>query len=113
MTDTQQHEDCRYGQCSHTRCTEAERLAKGLHDLLNRGGAVEAFLGEISRYHRTIQQGLMREIILPLLKQWATDHAEGRYDLRNEDTVKFCAAVMEASEHQVLAEVPLPYFRFI
>jgi hypothetical protein len=44
--------------------------------------------------HRTNQQLFFKNFIINLLKEYANKE-DGRYDLRNEDTVKFCKSIKE------------------
>lgn len=72
------------------------KAARDLFDALNSGWSKEtapAFIDEFRRLHRTLQQGLFREIILPLIKDTATRE---NWDLRNEDTVMMCRTIVES-----------------
>ena len=52
----------------------------------------------LRREHRTNQQALMREIIVPSIKHWAYCKEEEIYDLRNEATVTTCKKIVESVE---------------
>lgn len=72
------------------------KAARDLFDALNSGWSREtapAFIDEFHRLHRTLQQGLFREIIIPLIKDTARRE---HWDLRNEDTVMLCRKIVEA-----------------
>lgn len=47
------------------------------------------------REHRTLQQNFFRAMVAAI-KQWAEDCREGRFDLRNEGTVKLSAQIVQS-----------------
>ena len=51
---------------------------------------------ELTHDHRTLQQGIMRNLIVPMLREWALAYETNSYDLRNEATVKAAAAAIKA-----------------
>lgn len=68
---------------------------------------------ELTRDHRTLQQGIMRNLVMPMLRQWASDFEEGHYDDRNEATVKAAAAAVKAIDANVGRGGMVAYFPFI
>lgn len=72
-------------------------VAKAISRLTNVGSQNDmAILAELlASDHRTLQQGFMRDLVWPLLKLWADDYTSGRYDARNEATVRLA--------HQIVA----------
>lgn len=66
---------------------------------VRRGDEKTAYaLKQITLYeHRTNQQLFFKNFIIPLLKEYANKQV-GMYDLRNEDTVKFCQGIKEQLE---------------
>tara|TARA_R110000823_G_scaffold25325_13_gene74627 strand:+ start:352 stop:630 length:279 start_codon:yes stop_codon:yes gene_type:complete len=53
------------------------------------------FAETVRREHRTIQQSVGRAMF-QLIQQWALDAETGNYDLRNEQTVKSCKAIVDS-----------------
>jgi hypothetical protein len=58
----------------------------------------ETFAKEIRRQHRTNQQSIM-SVFITLVEQWSEDYASGNFDLRNEDTVKIAADILDKVEY--------------
>jgi hypothetical protein len=56
-------------------------------------GQSELLVEEVMRDHRTLQQRVMGDIVVPLLTAWADTYEAGEYhyDLRNEATCKFAS----------------------
>lgn len=44
--------------------------------------------------HRTLQQGFVKQVIIPILKHLAEQEREGNYDLRNEASVKLASKML-------------------
>lgn len=63
------------------------------------------FAKEMTNKHRTLQQGAMR-LFLSLCEEWAEQEKAGRYDLRNEATVKLAKRILEVVDD---SEVYIPY----
>jgi len=53
-----------------------------------------AIKDEIANTHRTLQQGFFRNVIVPVVLQYAKQKKEGWVDLRNEDSCN-CAEKLE------------------
>lgn len=67
---------------------DSREVAKEVVDMVNNMTfSSTAFVDEVMRSHRTLQQNVFR-LFTDLLKEWSNMEAEGRYDLRNERTVK-------------------------
>ena len=75
-------------------------VAKAISRMVNVGSKDNlALLAELLvNDHRTLQQGIMRDLIVPLLKLWSEDFEAGRFDARNEATVKFAHQVISLPE---------------
>jgi len=73
--------------------TEGVKAAKELANFVNgMGHSVEDFVEQLTlREHRTLQQQAMA-LFLGCIEAWA-DKEDGRFDLRNEDTVKICRKI--------------------
>ncbi len=108
MTESEQRE---YDRAVREReqADKGERLADEIANALNFMSGNEpfekAFVEKITRRtHPTLQQGTA-QLFLAVFKRWAEIGDEGRYDLRNEDTIEAAKKIREAlKEH---------YFRFI
>jgi len=61
----------------------------------------EAFAKAICNDHRTLQQSAMRAF-LACIQQWKEAHDEGRYDMRNEATVRLAKKMLEAVDEKDL-----------
>lgn len=89
------------------REVKIRELAQQLLQELNAYGHDEilpAFSDEVRRGHRTLQQILFKAILV-LLKDWAKDAEEHRFDGRNEFTVETAAKLVEhLKEWNVLYE---------
>lgn len=88
---------------------DPEQLAQDLSLFMNRlGGNSEDYnklIACILNDHRTIQQNLFR-FILKLIDAWAEADKLGRFDPRNEGTVKTCTKIKNFLENE---DVRLPY----
>lgn len=62
--------------------------------------AQRAIVSNFSREHRTIQQMVVRRLILPILEELARCAVEGRFDLRNEDSCRLAAKMLAAVDEQ-------------
>ena len=51
----------------------------------------------ITNLHRTLQQNVMR-LFMECCGEWAKQEQAGRYDLRNEATVKLAAKIVKLNE---------------
>lgn len=80
----------------------AEQAAKNLADSLNsfgNGPEIEIFVETMLKEHRTLQQSSFKAI-LRLIQRWAELESSGRYDGRNEFTVKTCRKLIETLEKE-------------
>ena len=72
---------------------EGRKLAAELITSLNVMGfekdTAEGFVEELMRSHRTLQQSFGR-LLLEIIKGFAEQYKEGRYDPRNEGICKLC-----------------------
>jgi len=75
--------------------TKGAEAAKALANFVNgMGHNIEDFVEQLTlREHRTLQQCAMA-IFLGCIESWA-DKEDGRFDLRNEDTVKISRIIKE------------------
>ena len=77
---------------------KARALAKSWSELVNvmsRNQTVtEEFVRCILLDHRTLQQSIGR-MVFQMIRGWADQHNEGRYDMRNEALCRACANVIE------------------
>lgn len=48
--------------------------------------------------HRTLQEELFHNFVLPMIRQWANAFDTGVYDARNEWTAKTCKKLLEVAE---------------
>jgi hypothetical protein len=75
-------------------------LARRVSDAVNRLGddvLVQAFVLEMSRQHRTLQQGYGR-LLVESIREFARMEKDGCFDGRNEATVKLCKDLMPIIE---------------
>lgn len=77
---------------TYDQTEQVKSLARLIHSISNQMSSsdpmLQALATELLNDHRTLQQGLMRDLVMPMLRQWAQDYTENRYDLRNQATVK-------------------------
>ena len=72
----------------------AEMLSRALNTMTYEKETIEGFVRGITNQHRSLQQGCMRAIYA-LIMEWASQQERGYFDLRNEETVKFCKAIKD------------------
>lgn len=80
-----------------------------MSELVNRYGASQSkrlVAKIILQEHRTLQQNVMRDIVLPLLQGWALMYNNDMYDPRNEGTCKLAAKLVECYEN---SNIGLPF----
>lgn len=87
-----------YAQLQHDR---DRTLYSRISNAVN-GGGVGDIAEEFARDHRTLQQGVVRSIIRPILERLAEDHAKGWYDLRNESAGRWATKALAAVEDEYL-----------
>ena len=76
--------------------TDASQVVEALSSYINNMGHDNAEFAEaVGRLHRTLQQNVMRSFI-ECVKMWAEQKADGRYDARNEATVKIADKLVNA-----------------
>lgn len=81
-----------------SREKEAQAVAKALMGYVNSYSSDHAaFVDEVMRSHRTIQQALFG-LMLQCMKRWTEDGEKGFFDLRNEYTVKMSKEIMKITE---------------
>lgn len=91
---------------------QADEQAKEAFQLLStmtntmRKSALNDLAILMARDHRTLQQGFMRDLVVPLLEIWAEDFEEKRFDLRNEGTTRAAHVMVNAFKE---ANIPLPF----
>jgi hypothetical protein len=82
-----------------THSTPEERATKAATDFMAAVNEMsfdtETFAKGIRREHRTLQQSAMRTFVA-VIRQWATDHETGNFDLRNQDTVAIANDIVQA-----------------
>lgn len=92
---------------------EVSAAAKAVSKLANNMSSDKEDLNELANLltgdHRTLQQGIMRNLVMPMLRNWAEDFKSGRYDARNEGTVRAAAVMVKALDD----EPAVGYFPFI
>jgi hypothetical protein len=65
---------------------------------------IEGFVEQSRKEHRTLQESTMR-VFVKLFEKWSEDYENGRYDLRNEATVRV--------SHKIYEEIKNEAFPFI
>lgn len=97
-----------------TYSQDAIGLVKTMQDGVNTcGGQIgDVLMGDriesdysFSKWHRTLQQNAMREIVLPILRSLNHQYEEGRYDARNEASCRMAYKIL----HELGDEQGLPY----
>ncbi len=88
---------------------KGREIGKDLMRLVNRASLedINEVVSEITGDHRTLQQSAMRELVMPILRQWAKDFDENYFDLRNEQTVKMAKVMVTAWEKEEMRGFPL------
>lgn len=78
------------------RITKGSEMAKLLSVFCNSFTVdVKGFVAQIMNEHRTLQQTVFG-LMMATIKEWAKEADTGRYDLRNEATVKMSKKIMDA-----------------
>ena len=85
----------------------AKDLCSVLNNMTYEEDVIESFIEQLSREHRTLQQGFGRMLVAAIV-HFDKMHSAGTYDLRNEATCQMCRALRERLE-----EGPLKYLPFI
>ncbi len=81
-----------------TKQLTAQEIAKALADSVNNFSFNnDKFADAILQEHRTIQQNIMRGF-MTLVEKWAALEETGRFDGRNEATVKMASKIVEATK---------------
>ena len=75
----------------------ANDLTKALNSMSYEKEVTEGFVTALTNTHRSLQQSTMRSIF-SLLMRWAEDEEVGKFDARNEATVKFCSKIKKLAE---------------
>jgi len=90
---------------------ELDTLANDLAGIVNGGNedVYNCFVAQINCKHRTLQQSLMRNIIIPMINQWANNMKKGWYDLRNQSTCELSEIIVEKAIAPYVNENGLPY----
>ena len=55
---------------------------------------IDEFVAVVTNDHRTLQQTMGR-VVFALIKAWAKDYKDNRFDLRNAGTCQACDEIME------------------
>lgn len=81
---------------------ELNDAVQTIFDYLNRMGLEKevtySLLMSVQMQHRTLKQNFMRCFLKPIIVQFAKDYDEGRYDMRNEETVVTCVKLRKVLE---------------
>lgn len=86
--------------------TPSQQAAEDLmHAINNYSFSVDEFVGVVLNDHRTLQQTLGR-VVFALIKGWAENYKEGRFDLRNAGTCQACDEIVEKVDEDFFV---LPY----
>ena len=87
---------------------KAKQAINDLFDCVNIIGGekelTEAILEAVGDQHRTLKQCIMRAVIVPYIKKFASAYEERSYDLRNEATCKLCHELKKITDKH-----PLPF----
>ena len=84
-------------------------VAKQIHDLINRSftpHTLHVLAEELATDHRTLVQGAMRDLVIPFIGFLATQGDEGRWDLRNEGSVKLAMQLRDVIDS---SDIGLPF----
>jgi len=105
MSETDQAKLEREEKCKDKGIEAAKILTKGLNTLSDsdRKAMIDGFVRGITVEHRSLQQR-GAEVIYAVIKQWAEDFKNGRFDGRNQCTVTWASQCMEAT-----GEVQFPF----
>lgn len=77
----------------------AETAATALERVVNQFGGKEDsdhIVNHLLSMHRTLQQSFVSRIIIPLVREMAMRHSEGRCAPRNETACKVCRVMYDA-----------------
>jgi hypothetical protein len=88
---------------------EVEAVAKQIHDLINRSftpHTLHVLAEKLATDHRTLVQGAMRDLVIPFIDFLATQGDDGRWDLRNEGSVKLAMALRDVIAS---SDIALPF----
>jgi hypothetical protein len=85
---------------------ESRELFAHLSNSVNSGTRMYEVAMLMGSDHRTLQQSLVREFIVPFLLLLAQDYRENRYDARNE---KSCELALKIDQAVNLDSYPLPF----
>lgn len=84
---------------------ESREAAVVLSDAVNAMSfRADYFAAEVVKQHRTLQQGMFRAFV-SCVAEWSDMYEKGRYDLRNEQTVK----VANRLWNEILKDEYFPY----
>jgi hypothetical protein len=85
---------------SRTTKNVTEAVSEAIATLIKQGNIMgndqdiaSAVVEELSNEHRTLQQNFFRNVIAPVIRAYAENHATDRFDLRNQDACE-CASKM-------------------
>lgn len=82
---------------SEERFTEAFRALTSALGLFGSDKDRSAFVADqFNRMHRTTQQCFMRVVIMPVLRQMASNHEQGWCDGRNQDSCRIAHKMVSA-----------------
>ena len=94
----------------HGRDLTGRQIAELLEEFVNahsRDSEADEFVAYITdNMHRTLQQSFMK-VILNLLERWKVASLTGRFDLRNEATVKLAQKMLDATGDRYDRPLPL------
>jgi hypothetical protein len=81
-------------------------MARAVANWVNGAGKedFEEFAKTLSQEHRTLQQ-MTWQVMKRCIAQWAAAHNDGRYDLRNEQTVRECEKIRNLLEVPPLGDM--------
>lgn len=73
-----------------------EAAAKSIETLVNGGGEEfrKLLIDRLGYMHRTLQQKLIGDIVIPLVRNMAKRVEDGNYDARNKYACEACAAML-------------------
>lgn len=75
--------------------SKAERLVNDFAEFVNSFNFdADEFAKNVMKEHRTLQQSMF-QVMIVTMREWAKNYESGRYDLRNEDTVKLCYEIVK------------------
>ena len=87
---------------------QTEDALNSLFDALNKMGGdkevLEGLQNVLNVQHRTLKQNFMRQIIVPAIRLFADNNANGYKDLRNEASCELATKLLP-----IVEKSPLPY----